>query len=82
MSVASITDEQKILNRDFGSPNTLVPLYLFKHFQGYLLGNPITTRREKNYQIPYTHGMGLISDELYEVLLLLFSKATYIVFSC
>ncbi|WJX43176.1 sinapoylglucose--choline O-sinapoyltransferase [Trifolium repens] len=35
------------------------------NLQGYLLGNPITTRREKNYQISYAHGMGLISDELY-----------------
>ncbi|XP_027347843.1 serine carboxypeptidase-like 19 isoform X2 [Abrus precatorius] len=38
------------------------------NLQGYLLGNPITTRREKNYQIPYAHGMGLISDELYALL--------------
>ncbi|PNX81938.1 serine carboxypeptidase [Trifolium pratense] len=38
----------------------------FKKFQmGYLLGNPLTTNREKNDQIPYAHGMGLISDELY-----------------
>ncbi|WJX43172.1 sinapoylglucose--choline O-sinapoyltransferase [Trifolium repens] len=35
------------------------------NLQGYLLGNPITTRREKNDRIPYAHGMGLISDELY-----------------
>ncbi|WJX49224.1 sinapoylglucose--choline O-sinapoyltransferase [Trifolium repens] len=34
------------------------------NLQGYLLGNPITTRREKNDRIPYAHGMGLISDEL------------------
>ncbi|XP_061363278.1 serine carboxypeptidase-like 11 isoform X3 [Gastrolobium bilobum] len=38
------------------------------NLQGYLLGNPITTLREKNYQIPFAHGMGLISDELYESL--------------
>ncbi|KAJ1375632.1 Peptidase S10, serine carboxypeptidase, partial [Sesbania bispinosa] len=36
------------------------------NLQGYLLGNPITTHREKNHQIPCAHGMGLISDELYE----------------
>ncbi|KAJ1379989.1 Peptidase S10, serine carboxypeptidase [Sesbania bispinosa] len=35
------------------------------NLQGYLLGNPITTRREKNEQIPFAHGMGLISDEHY-----------------
>ncbi|XP_057459114.1 serine carboxypeptidase-like 11 [Lotus japonicus] len=36
------------------------------NLQGYLLGNPLTTHRERNYQIPFAHGMGLISDELYE----------------
>ncbi|XP_029127249.1 serine carboxypeptidase-like 11 isoform X2 [Cajanus cajan] len=35
------------------------------NLQGYLLGNPITTRKEKNHKIPFAHGMGLISDELY-----------------
>ncbi|CAJ1949339.1 unnamed protein product [Sphenostylis stenocarpa] len=35
------------------------------NLQGYLLGNPVTTRKEKNEQIPFAHGMGLISDELY-----------------
>ncbi|KAG5147499.1 hypothetical protein JHK82_014380 [Glycine max] len=34
--------------------------------KGYLLGNPITTSTEKNYEIPFNHGMALISDELYE----------------
>ncbi|KAK7331425.1 hypothetical protein VNO77_25650 [Canavalia gladiata] len=38
------------------------------NLQGYLLGNALTTRREKNYAIPFAHGMGLISDELYESL--------------
>ncbi|CAL5210983.1 unnamed protein product [Lathyrus oleraceus] len=37
----------------------------FINLQGYLLGNPITTLKEINYHIPYAHGMGLISDELY-----------------
>ncbi|RHN59102.1 putative peptidase S10, serine carboxypeptidase, alpha/Beta hydrolase [Medicago truncatula] len=45
-----------------GNEKGLQPLINLK---GYLLGNPITTHREKNYQIPFTHGMGLISDELY-----------------
>ena len=38
------------------------------NLQGYLLGNAATTRVEKNYQIPFAHGMGLISDELYQSL--------------
>ncbi|KAL5146268.1 Serine carboxypeptidase-like 17 [Glycine soja] len=38
------------------------------NLQGYLLGNPSTTRREDNYKIPFAHGMTLISDELYESL--------------
>ncbi|MED6157424.1 hypothetical protein PIB30_022996 [Stylosanthes scabra] len=36
--------------------------------QGYLLGNAETTRTEDNYQILFAHGMGLISDELYQSL--------------
>ncbi|MED6133555.1 hypothetical protein PIB30_029247 [Stylosanthes scabra] len=36
--------------------------------QGYLLGNPVTTRTEKNHEIPFSHGMALISDELYQSL--------------
>ncbi|KAK7331422.1 hypothetical protein VNO77_25647 [Canavalia gladiata] len=36
------------------------------NLQGYLLGNAFTTRKEDNYAIPFAHGMGLISDELYE----------------
>ncbi|XP_017422733.2 serine carboxypeptidase-like 18 isoform X2 [Vigna angularis] len=38
------------------------------NLQGYLLGNPITTRRENDDGIPFAHGMALISDELYESL--------------
>ncbi|KAK4368709.1 hypothetical protein RND71_012501 [Anisodus tanguticus] len=39
------------------------------NIKGYLLGNPITSKStEDNYQIPFCHGMGLISDELYESL--------------
>ncbi|XP_027338177.1 serine carboxypeptidase-like 11 [Abrus precatorius] len=36
--------------------------------QGYLLGNAATTTWEGNYAIPFAHGMGLISDELYDSL--------------
>ncbi|MED6171324.1 hypothetical protein PIB30_039774 [Stylosanthes scabra] len=35
------------------------------NLQGYILGNPVTTSKESNDKIPYAHGMGLISDELY-----------------
>ncbi|MED6207761.1 hypothetical protein PIB30_038670 [Stylosanthes scabra] len=38
------------------------------NLQGYLLGNAVTTRTEKNYEIPFSHGMALISDELYHSL--------------
>ncbi|KAK2446619.1 hypothetical protein QL285_017401 [Trifolium repens] len=33
---------------------------------GYLLGNDVTTEKETNYKTPFAHGMGLISDKLYE----------------
>ncbi|XP_010486652.1 PREDICTED: serine carboxypeptidase-like 7 isoform X2 [Camelina sativa] len=37
------------------------------NLQGYVLGNPYTESEfERNYRIPYAHGMALISDELYE----------------
>ncbi|KAK4274622.1 hypothetical protein QN277_017816 [Acacia crassicarpa] len=39
------------------------------NLQGYLLGNPLTIMPSQiNYRIPFAHGMGLISDELYESL--------------
>jgi serine carboxypeptidase-like 19/serine carboxypeptidase-like clade 1 len=38
------------------------------NLQGYLLGNPLTTDKDENYAIPFAHGMGLISDELYDSL--------------
>ncbi|XP_060200760.1 serine carboxypeptidase-like 17 [Lycium barbarum] len=40
----------------------------FINLKGYLLGNPATFHGEYNYRIPYAHGMGLISDELFESL--------------
>ncbi|KAM3342384.1 serine carboxypeptidase-like 9 [Capsicum galapagoense] len=40
----------------------------FIDLKGYLLGNPATFRGETNYKIPYAHGLGLISDELFESL--------------
>ncbi|CAK8574991.1 unnamed protein product [Lathyrus sativus] len=48
-----------------GNDKHLQPLI---NLQGYILGDPITTRKEKNYQIPYARGMGLISNELFESL--------------
>lgn len=43
-------------------------IFLLTRKQGYILGNPITEfELEKNSNIPYAHGMALISDELYEV---------------
>ncbi|XP_051150003.1 serine carboxypeptidase-like 12 isoform X6 [Andrographis paniculata] len=37
--------------------------------KGYVLGNGATFPDEGNYKIPFAHGMGLISDELYESLM-------------
>ncbi|KAI5655177.1 hypothetical protein M9H77_32364 [Catharanthus roseus] len=36
--------------------------------KGYLLGNPASSPAERNYNVLFAHGMGLISDELYESL--------------
>ncbi|KAF7811514.1 serine carboxypeptidase-like 18 [Senna tora] len=49
-----------------GNEDSVKPLI---NYQGYILGNPITNITEdKNYKIPFAHGMGLISDELYQSL--------------
>lgn len=41
----------------------------YKLLQGYLLGNPGTDYKiDTNAVVPYLHGMGIISDELYEVI--------------
>ncbi|ESQ43283.1 hypothetical protein EUTSA_v10015511mg [Eutrema salsugineum] len=38
------------------------------NLQGYVLGDPVTAIDiDDNYQIPFAHGMALISDELYEL---------------
>ncbi|XP_037493464.1 serine carboxypeptidase-like 17 isoform X1 [Jatropha curcas] len=40
-----------------------------KNLKGYILGNPITDPNfDTNSKVSYAHGMGLISDELYESL--------------
>ncbi|OEL23894.1 Serine carboxypeptidase-like 2, partial [Dichanthelium oligosanthes] len=37
------------------------------NLKGYLVGNPLTDERyEKGGKVPFMHGMGLISEELYE----------------
>lgn len=41
--------------------------------RGYLLGNPKTDPTYANFQIPFAHGMALISDELYQVICLFYS---------
>jgi serine carboxypeptidase-like clade 1 len=42
---------------------------LFSLTQGYIAGNPLTDNQfDTDGKIPYFHGMGLVSDELYEVI--------------
>ncbi|CAH8270592.1 unnamed protein product [Arabidopsis lyrata] len=49
-----------------GNEKGLTPLI---NLQGYVLGNPVTDKNmESNYRISFAHGMGLISDELFESL--------------
>ncbi|KAJ0967696.1 hypothetical protein J5N97_024613 [Dioscorea zingiberensis] len=51
----------KIANGNIGGAEH--PLNL----QGYLVGNPVTDAKfDGGAKVPYVHGMGLISDELYE----------------
>jgi hypothetical protein len=43
--------------------------FFFSSTQGYIGGNPLTDKQfDTDGQIPYFHGMGLVSDELYEVI--------------
>ncbi|KAJ8762624.1 hypothetical protein K2173_008063 [Erythroxylum novogranatense] len=49
-----------------GSEEGIIP---FINLKGILAGNPLTDSSfDRNSKIPFAHGMGLISDELYEVL--------------
>lgn len=37
--------------------------------QGYLVGNPVTGESiDFDSRVPYAHGVGIISDQLYEVI--------------
>ncbi|KAK2445478.1 serine carboxypeptidase [Trifolium repens] len=49
----------------YGNDDSLQP---WINLQGYILGNPLTTPKDENYHIPFSHGMALISDELYQSL--------------
>ncbi|KAK2445482.1 serine carboxypeptidase [Trifolium repens] len=49
----------------YGNDDGLQP---WINLQGYILGNPLTTPKRDNYRIPFSHGMALISDELYQSL--------------
>jgi hypothetical protein len=41
---------------------------MFVDFQGYLVGNPSTGEIiDTSSRVPYAHGVGIISDQLYEV---------------
>lgn len=55
-----------------------------KFVQGYLIGNPATDADyDMNSFVPFAHGMGLISTDMYEVrgsadlMLILFSRLAY-----
>ncbi|XP_078171151.1 serine carboxypeptidase-like 19 isoform X3 [Carex rostrata] len=43
------------------------------NLKGYLVGNPSTGESfyDVNYQVPYAHGVGIISDQIYEVVYLI-----------
>lgn len=43
--------------------------YIRKYLQGYMVGSPLTDPKyDRNSIIPYAHGVGIISDQLYEVI--------------
>ncbi|XP_058767099.1 serine carboxypeptidase-like 11 isoform X1 [Vicia villosa] len=64
-SYAGIPVPAVVQEISIGNEKALQPLINLK---GYLLGNPVTTGKEKNDRISYAHGMGLISNELHESL--------------
>ncbi|KAJ4825255.1 hypothetical protein Tsubulata_042804 [Turnera subulata] len=65
-SYSGITLPAVVQQLSDGNDKDMEPLINLK---GYLLGNPVTDRKaENNWDFPFAHGMGLISDELYESL--------------
>lgn len=47
---------------------TISCAWIRNQLQGYIVGNPITgSKFDKNFHVPYSHGVGIISDQLYEV---------------
>ncbi|WJX89075.1 sinapoylglucose--choline O-sinapoyltransferase [Trifolium repens] len=66
-TIASL-DQPLVFNFILQFDLTIGFVLLCSILMGYLLGNSVTTEKETNYKIPFAHGMGLISDELYESL--------------
>lgn len=53
-------------------------LLFFPSTQGYIAGNPLTDEQfDTDGRIPFLHGMGLVSDELYEVIIHHLMKAHF-----
>lgn len=50
------------------SHGTRTGIHPYINLKGYILGNPLTLTEEDNYKFQFAHGMGLISDELFECL--------------
>ncbi|EEE59864.1 hypothetical protein OsJ_12449 [Oryza sativa Japonica Group] len=49
--------------------SSLQVVTFLKKLQGYIVGNPITgSKIDDNFKIPYSHGVGIISDQLYELM--------------
>ncbi|CAL1395784.1 unnamed protein product [Linum trigynum] len=65
-SYSGITLPAIVQRLSIGNENGVQP---FVNLKGYMIGNPVTGGGfDNNAQIPYAHGMALISDELYQSL--------------
>lgn len=49
--------------------------------QGYIIGNGVTFLAQQNYKVPFAHGMGLISDELYKVTYYVLYVSQFIIYT-